>query len=353
MVSSAARFASPDIGLRELTLVAGTAESRDPDAVGYLRASGLSMSSVVLGLLDQSDDCIKILDANGRLRFMNCNGKQAMEIEDFAAVEGRDWTVLWPDEARELVARSISEAKAGRLSRFEAYCPTVKGTRRWWEVTVSPIQSPDGKVAAILSTSRDVTRHKIQSEALETLLAEMKHRLRNAYTVGAALSTVTAREYPEGQEMARTIASRLSRLADVQSSLIDSRAVSLDELIVRTVTAFDAHGVVLVSEIPDVLLSENAARALALVLGELCTNSLKHGSLGGRGTVRIQVSIENGCLNLGWIETHSQDGGGATRPGTSSGLGKGIMHTMLATVSGTIEDATTVDGYRASITMKL
>jgi hypothetical protein len=33
-------------------------------------------------------DCIKILDLEGRLRFMSEGGKQIMEVEDFSKVEG-------------------------------------------------------------------------------------------------------------------------------------------------------------------------------------------------------------------------------------------------------------------------
>ena len=80
----------------ELRLVEGAQPQDEADAVDFLRAAGLALSSVVLGLLDQSDDCIKIIDSDGALRFMNCNGKRAMQIDDFCAVAGQPWHALWP-----------------------------------------------------------------------------------------------------------------------------------------------------------------------------------------------------------------------------------------------------------------
>ncbi len=181
----------------KLTLVAGTAESRDSDAVDYLRLSGLPLSSVVLALFDQSDDCIKVIDEDGRLKFMNCNGRQAMEVDDFGSIAGCGWAEMWPADAQASVSKAITQAKLGRTTRFEAYCPTAKGTPRWWDVTVSPILAVNGDVEAILSSSRDITQRKINEQSLATMLDEMKHRLRNAYAIGSSIAMISAREQPE------------------------------------------------------------------------------------------------------------------------------------------------------------
>ena len=53
------------------------------------------MTSVVLSLLEQSDDCIKVVSIEGRC-IHNCNGKKAMQIDDFASFAGLPWHTLWP-----------------------------------------------------------------------------------------------------------------------------------------------------------------------------------------------------------------------------------------------------------------
>lgn len=346
-----ANYLSEDTELMDLTMIEGSAESRDPTAIEFLEGSGLPTSAVVLALLDQSDDCIKILSPDGRLQFMNCAGRQVMEIDDFAAFEDREWSSLWPEETSRLVAKSVAEARKGKMSRFEAFCPTAKGSPRWWEVTVSPIKSPRGHVVAILSSSRDITSRRDGETAASAVVTEMKHRLRNAYTVSSAISSATGREFPEGKEVAAQIAARLARLADVQTTLIDAGHVTLNELVVRTVDAFDASGTANLEELPQVQLGENAARALALVFGELATNSLKYGALSGRGTLDISGSRDGELVTITWEEHHVAPSDTSSVP--SSGVGRGIMHTMLAAVRGDFKSEASEQGYRATVSLRV
>jgi PAS domain S-box-containing protein len=127
----------------------------------------LRESSAFAGsILDNSPDCIKVLDLDGRLLFMNEPGLQIMEISDFPLLQGRFWGELWPASAVPLVRQALQEAAAGRTGHFSASCPTARGTPKWWDVLVSPIRGPDGQPLRILSVSRDVTRAKqVQEEA--------------------------------------------------------------------------------------------------------------------------------------------------------------------------------------------
>jgi PAS domain S-box-containing protein len=114
---------------------------------------------------------VKVTDLDGRLLYMNGPGLRVMEIEDFACFYGQAWAELWPAEAKRQVERSVEEAKNGRTSRFAAFCPTAKGTPKWWEVTVTPVPDQDGAVTRILSISRDVTDRKRRDEELRAAVA--------------------------------------------------------------------------------------------------------------------------------------------------------------------------------------
>ncbi len=117
-------------------------------------------------VLDSSPDCVKVIDLEGRLVYMNGPGLCIMEIESFADFQGRRWSGLWPEEAREQIVQSISDAKAGHTARFSAFCPTAKGTPRWWDITVSPVRDQHGRVTRLLSVSRDVTAEREREAAL-------------------------------------------------------------------------------------------------------------------------------------------------------------------------------------------
>ena len=76
---------------------------------------------------------------------------------------------------------------------------------------------------------------------------------------------------------------------------------------------------------PAVNLGEQAVRLLALVLGELATNSLKYGALRERQTVSIVAEIDDGVLKLEWREPLAAALAG---PSPSEGSGFRLMERM-------------------------
>jgi PAS domain S-box-containing protein len=108
-------------------------------------------------LFESSPDCVKLLDTEGRLLEMNRNGRSALEIADFALFRGRPWRLFWPEDARASIDSALRVARAGGTSRFSAFCPTARGTAKWWDVTVNPVLDAAGRVASVLSVSRDIT----------------------------------------------------------------------------------------------------------------------------------------------------------------------------------------------------
>ena len=117
-------------------------------------------------VLDASTDCMKVVERDGTLSFMNANGQCLMEIDDFEAIRGADWAALWPEAGQGQVRQAVAAALADRPARFEAFCPTAKGTPKWWDVAVAPVRDAEGRVARLVSASRDVTARKRAERAL-------------------------------------------------------------------------------------------------------------------------------------------------------------------------------------------
>jgi PAS domain S-box-containing protein len=132
-------------------------------------------------LMDASPDCVEVLDTEGNLQLMNPPGIALMEIEDLTPYKGRHWCHLWPEEAHDDVRHAIARACQGEESAFDVFCPTAKGTPKWWEVRVLPVRDrSDGPVMRILSLSRDITDERQR----ELDLRESEGRLRMATDAG-------------------------------------------------------------------------------------------------------------------------------------------------------------------------
>lgn len=128
-------------------------------------------------VLASSNDCIKVIDLDGRLSFMSEGGMRVMEISDFNAVRGCPWPDFWQDQGHIDANAAIADAKAGISGRFQGFANTFMGNPKWWDVQVSPILDGDGRVEKILCISRDITATRAAEEDLRTLNATLEERV--------------------------------------------------------------------------------------------------------------------------------------------------------------------------------
>jgi PAS domain S-box-containing protein len=141
-------------------------------------------------LVEASEDSVKVLDADGRIIFMNANGQRAHGITDSAAVAGTDWLAFWDEAHRADAMTAFADARAGGRGRFTG--PRVlNGRETWWDVTVVPIIEGGAAADQYLAVARDVT------EAVTTHrdLVRSEERLR---LVAASLPGTTWTATPAG-----------------------------------------------------------------------------------------------------------------------------------------------------------
>jgi PAS domain S-box-containing protein len=146
---------------------------------------------LVDGVLQSSTDCIKILDLEGRVLFMNAVGLCLMDLENFEQVTGRLWVELWPIEQRAAACAALDAARSGWSHRFEAPCTTAKGMPKWWDVSLSPIMGPTNTVKRVLAISRDITEQR----RTEGELRESEDRYR---ALISATTAIVWRAAPDG-----------------------------------------------------------------------------------------------------------------------------------------------------------
>ena len=177
-------------------------------------------------IIEASPDCVKLLDIDGRLISMNENGQRLLEIEDPGPWTGKSWTEFWPEETHALVTAAVDSARRGESRRFQAFGPTRKGTPRWWDVIVTPVRDPHGRLTHVLSVSRDVTEAKRTEELLVQLnqlhrrfVSDAAHEFRTPLTsiqgnLGLLLRfpQMSAEERVETISDAKSEADRMGRL---------------------------------------------------------------------------------------------------------------------------------------------
>ena len=130
--------------------------SPDAASIAAVNAVGLDGSDLALALLEQSEDCVKILSVDGHLEFMNCVGLNTMEIDGPEVVVGRLWWELWPEPSQAFIRERFKAALRGKAVAFEASCPTFKGRPCRWSVNLKPMCAAAGPVVSVLVTSREI-----------------------------------------------------------------------------------------------------------------------------------------------------------------------------------------------------
>ncbi|MFC2107553.1 response regulator [Bacteroidota bacterium] len=140
-------------------------------------------------ILASSYDCIKLLDLKGNLLFISEGGQKLLEIEDVSTVLNTCWTDFWKEEENAKANSAIAKAKQGSIGQFQAFCPTQKGTPRYWDVVISPICDNEGNVAQLLAISRDITE-RIRNEKIQKVIYNIVHATIVSDNLNAFLSLI-------------------------------------------------------------------------------------------------------------------------------------------------------------------
>ena len=135
-------------------------------------------------IAEHTGDCVKILDLEGRLVFMNREGLRVLEVEA-AHVLNRPIVDFFNGEMRVAAAAAVAEACAGGCGRFQGLLRSQSGQERWWDIAVTPITGVDGAVVQLLAISRDITERRRD----EAVRAAHQHVL-GMIATGSALGDV-------------------------------------------------------------------------------------------------------------------------------------------------------------------
>ena len=230
-----------------------------------IESLGESEGALLVTVLNQTHDCIKLLSLDGTIRYVNRQGALAMELSSPRDLIGQPYVTRWPEDVRAMVEAALSAARRGELGRFRASRPAPGGVPGWWDVTVSPVSAAGREITHFVTVARDMTVELLEHERVEAIGLEMRHRLKNALTVAAGIVMMNARGRPDVTAFANEIATRFSQLSEAQSLILDPGADKrLTHLIPALLEAYGEGAGLDFGDMPAVSLSDRAMQAVAL-----------------------------------------------------------------------------------------
>jgi PAS domain S-box-containing protein len=110
-------------------------------------------------IVDSTNDCVKILDLEGRILHVNRVGLDFFEVPDISTLKNRPLDEFYEGALRVTVQEAIAAARGGGCGRFQGPARAASGITRWWDIVVTPI-TDDGVVVQLLAVSRDITERR-------------------------------------------------------------------------------------------------------------------------------------------------------------------------------------------------
>ena len=189
----------------------------------------------------------------------------------------------------------------------------------------------------------DVTGRKQAEESSELLAGEMSHRVKNLLTIASGLARITSRSSSSIEDMTDQLTHRLTALGrahDLVRPLPGNHgdAALLGDIFTVLLAPYDDKGAfagrIRVS-VPRMGVGEAAAAALAMVVHELATNSLKYGSLSAEeGVLDVSGCVDGDNVRIIWTE---QGGPEVAIPDGPPGYGSKLLRrTIENSLGGTI-----------------
>lgn len=204
------------------------------------------------------------------------------------------------------------------------------GTRVWLRIICRPVFAANGIMRGATVALIDIDNERQLMAQQDVLIAELNHRVKNAFTVVKSIVSQSLRGTSTSPDARETIDSRLDAYAKAHAQLLGSR---WDRAYIRTIadetTARIAGGRITLTG-PEIEVPSRIAMSLSMALYELATNAVKHGSLSDtKGKVALgwdYVAPDKSAIKLTWVEL---DGPVPVVP-TTKGFGSKITNQILA-----------------------
>ena len=287
------------------------------------------------GYLNVAEVMLLVLDERGCVQTVNRRGAEILGYGDPETVVGQDWFDLAIPPARRAETRAVfAKLMADQVEAVAAYeNPVVRadGTERLIAWRNSVLRDPDGRITGTLSSGDDITEQRVSRDRERLLAQEIDHRAKNLLAVVQSVVQLTRAD--DIRAFKTAVTGRIQSLARTHGLLAASRweGADLKQLVCDELAPYDRADTKRVSILgPALQLTPAAAQALALVVHELATNSVKYGALSVEaGQLRIEWNRPNAGSGSTLTFVWTEEGGPPVRPPTRRGFGSVVLQTSV------------------------
>jgi PAS domain S-box-containing protein len=117
-------------------------------------------------IIDTEPECLKMLDADGRVQMMNRAGLRMIDAETFDQVNEQSIYPLITDEYRDAFVKLTNDVFQGVSGTLEFEAVGLKGRRVWLDIHVVPFLNDVGEIVSLLGITRDITDRKVAEKSL-------------------------------------------------------------------------------------------------------------------------------------------------------------------------------------------
>jgi PAS domain S-box-containing protein len=247
-------------------------------------------------------------DATGKITYYN---EAAVEFAGRRPTIGSDewcvtWKLYWPDGtplAHDQCPMAIALKEGRPIRGKEAVAERPDGTRVPFIPFPTPIRDSSGKVVGAINMLVDVSERKQAETQQVLLLRELNHRVKNNMQMLQSLlySALRQTQNREASKVLKDVADRITAMAAAQRvlySTINAKRFSASEFlnaVCHTAQQAFPPNIKVVCEAASGELDNDVAMPLALILNELLTNAVKHGTKSeGEHIIRVGLTDREG-----------------------------------------------------------
>lgn len=313
--------------------------------------------NMLQAIIDAEPECVKLIDIDANLIFMNRAGLDMIEVESLDDVKGKCVCPIVTTECRDdfmALTRRVFSGESGTLTFGMV---GFKGRRLVLETHAVPFRDETGRIIALLGVTRDVTsqkeaEQKIEQSLLEkeVLLREIHHRVKNNMAIISSLLKMQSAyvKDPEDKLMFMESQARIKSMALVHEKLYqagDFANVDLDaylsSLIKNIRMMFATKGNIITRiEANDVRLDIDVMIPCGLIINELVTNAFKY-AFDGEGPYEVAVIFRK-TLD-GNISLTVADSGKGLPEGISLSNSDGLGLKLVDALCGQIKAEVSID----------